>query len=346
MAAWSIGFSPRKRRWLALFAGERARPWREGCLVCQDDTIYVWGDTFVPSQLQHARIVRVEDGFVRSVGLGAAFAPPASWVFDSQGLHHWGHSRTDLEDLLNTYECSESDLRLGAQLLHLWRALRLSKYNLSDEDNAPFQFDSKAKRSGKRILAIGQVASDAALRGIAPGGVRSNMGLLANIRRKEPDAHIVYKRHPDVVSRLRPGDDADALLLADQVVESQGLRTLALLFDEIHVINSLAGFEALMLGAKVVCHATPFYAGWGLTQDLAACPRRTKRRTLQEVVAIALGLYPRYICPKTRRPASAQEVFQALHDLREQQQLSGWKSAVSLWLARQAQGLLRLRGGR
>ena len=62
----------------------------------------------------------------------------------------------------------------------------------------------------------------------------------------------------------------------------------------------------------------PFYAGWGLTIDYRECKRRTRTVTLDELVASALILYPRYISPKTEKFC---EVEQTLEELKEQQEL-------------------------
>ena len=52
-------------------------------------------------------------------------------------------------------------------------------------------------------------------------------------------------------------------------------------------------------GREVVCHGQPFYAGWGQTRDLAPVARRTRQRTIDELVAAALIAYPRYCDPVT-----------------------------------------------
>jgi capsular polysaccharide export protein len=69
--------------------------------------------------------------------------------------------------------------------------------------------------------------------------------------------------------------------------------------DDVHCLTSLAGFEALLRGLPVTCHGLPFYAGWGLTRDLHASPRRTRRLALDELVAGALILYPTYVSRTT-----------------------------------------------
>src|SRR5205814_1717063 len=49
-------------------------------------------------------LIRVEDGFIRSVGLGSDFLPPASLVFDSRGMYYDPRVRSDLEILLREAE--------------------------------------------------------------------------------------------------------------------------------------------------------------------------------------------------------------------------------------------------
>ena len=85
--------------------------------------------------------------------------------------------------------------------------------------------------------------------------------------------------------------------------------------DEIHVNTSLAGFEALMREKPVTTYGVPFYAGWGLTRDLGPVPaRRSSRRTLDELVAATLLLYPRYLDPETGLPCPPEVVVARLSD--------------------------------
>src|SRR5690606_24218845 len=91
------------------------------------------------------------------------------------------------------------------------------------------------------------------------------------------------------------------------------ISTLIAMVDEVHVITSLAGFEALLHGKAVTTHGTPFFAGWGLTQDLAPpSPRRGVARTLDELVAAVLLRYPPYLDPLTNLPAAAESLIMRL----------------------------------
>ena len=102
-------------------------------------------------------------------------------------------------------------------------------------------------------------------------------------------------------------------VLADRIVGELPISSLIAMVDEVHVNTSLAGFEALLRGKSVTTYGVPFYAGWGLTHDLGPVPsRRTARRTLDELVAAALVLYPRYLDPVTGLPCPAEVVVARL----------------------------------
>jgi capsular polysaccharide export protein len=56
----------------------------------------------------------------------------------------------------------------------------------------------------------------------------------------------------------------------------------------------------------VTTHGQPFYAGWGLTEDCCPVPRRTRRRSLDELVAASLILYPVYLDPISGLPCGPE----------------------------------------
>ncbi|HJZ17667.1 MAG TPA: hypothetical protein VJ251_19865, partial [Stellaceae bacterium] len=93
-----------------------------------------------------------------------------------------------------------------------------------------------------------------------------------------------------------------------------------------------AGFEALLRGRRVVVYGRPFYAGWGLTSDLTGIDRG-RRLTLEELVAGALILYPRYLDPVTRLPCKPELVIERLASPEL------WRPGL-LVAARRLQGLL------
>ena len=180
----------------------------------------------------------------------------------------------------------------------------------------------------------GQVESDASIaRGASD--IRTNLALLRAARADRPDAWLVYKPHPDVLAGLRSGEPLDAAMRAvcDEVVTDCTMHSLLESVDEVQVMTSLAGFEALLRGKPVTTHGMPFYAGWGLTRDLGmtstVAARRTRRRSLDELVAAALLLYPVYADP-AGRPSNAEAVLAELQRQRalRADRLPWWRRAL------------------
>jgi capsular polysaccharide export protein len=256
---------------------------------------------------QGVPVIRVEDGFVRSVGLGSDFLPPASLVFDSRGMYFDPRTPSDLEILLRETEFDPALLararRLAAQLV----ARGVTKYNLAATGPV-----TAVPSDRRRILVPGQVEDDLSIK-FGGGDIRTNLALLAEARSANPDAFILYKPHPDVMAGHRKGavPGSQARRFADAVVEDASTASLLDLVDELHTMTSLAGFEALLRGRRVVVHGRPFYAGWGLTVDRLR-QDRGRRLSLDELVAGVLILYPRYLDPLTRLPCGPEIIIERI----------------------------------
>lgn len=250
----------------------------------------------------------VEDGFIRSVGLGADCVPPLSIIVDALGVHYDPSRPSTLEKMLAEENLTSDLVTRAAQLRELIVTSGVSKYEVG---GAPL-----ARPGGRRrhILVPGQVEDDRSVLAGA-GNVRGNLDLLRRARAAEPDAYILYKPHPDVLAGHRAGHvaEGDALGFADAIVAGQSMPALLDMVDGVHVMTSLAGFEALLRGKDVTTHGVPFYAGWGLTRDLGPVPaRRGRMRSLDELIAAALLLYPRYLDPATGLPCPPEMLVERL----------------------------------
>jgi capsular polysaccharide export protein len=248
----------------------------------------------------------VEDGFIRSIGLGADCVPPLSITVDPVGVHFDPSRPSLLEQILNRADFPPRMLDRAAQLRALIVETGLSKYGVGrpdDSGTAPWRTE------GKRIVLItGQVEDDRSVVA-ARGPVAGNLDLLRRARAIEPDAFLIYRPHPDVDAGHRIGHipDATALALADTIDRATPISTLLDQVDGIHVLSSLAGFEALLRGRDVTTHGVPFYAGWGLTRDLGDVPvRRVRKLDLDQLVAGVLLRYPRYLDPVTKLPCTPE----------------------------------------
>lgn len=266
-------------------AGRRLAPWLDG------------GDG----------LTIVEDGFVRSAGLGVHKHFPASLCFDDIGIYYDPSRPSRLEHILSTEEPSREEAVSARALIDLLVAARVTKYNLTGGTDL-----SRPPADRKIILVPGQVEDDQSV--VLGGlGICRNADLLRAVREREPDAWIVFKPHPDVLYGYRKGYVAEkqARRWCDAVVRDPPISDLYDMVDEVHTLTSQAGFEALLRGKPVTTYGGPFYAGWGLTTDRHAFPRRRKLG-LETLVWGALMRYPRYLNPVTRRPADALEIVRAL----------------------------------
>ena len=255
-------------------------------------TLAVWGSRTVTRR--DLKVLRLEDGFIRSVGLGADLIRPLSWVVDTQGIYYDATQPSDLEQLLQVFEPSHELLTRAKALRERIIEAGVTKYNL------PGQRWDRPNTTQKIILVIGQVESDASIAKGAPH-INTNIDLLRTVRQENPNAFVVYKPHPDVTAKLRRAgaDEHRASLFCNVTLVDTGLQSLLDEVDEVHVMTSLTGFEALLRGCSVHTYGSPFYAGWGLTTDHVPHPRRTKKLSLDELVAATLILYPRYLIPGT-----------------------------------------------
>jgi len=265
-------------------------------------------------------LVLIEDGFLRSVGLGAGLVPAASLVLDARGIYYDATRSSDLEWMLENNDLDDEQRRRGATLRAQITQAHISKYNIGNELEANV---FPAQRH--KLLVPGQVADDAAILKTKSGGIdldgskNVNLELLRIVRQNNPNAFIIFKPHPDVTSNLRTGriKTSAALLYADKVICDADIIALIDNCDKVETVSSLTGFEALLRGKEVVAHGLPFYAGWGLTTDHTYTLRRTRQRSIDELVYITLVSYCHYIHPHSFHSCEPEELIDALEGLRK-----------------------------
>jgi capsular polysaccharide export protein len=249
--------------------------------------------------------VRMEDGFIRSHGLGSDFVGALSAVLDDQGIYYDPAATSRLETLVQTGRPSAEALARATALRHRIVEAGLSKYNLAGATSPDWPTDRE------RVLVVGQVENDRSIL-LGCGEVRTNTGLITAARADHPDAFLVWKAHPDVVAGNRPGAvGASALADVDAVADALDISACLDACDTVVTLTSLTGFEALLRGRKVIAHGRPFYAGWGLTEDRLSLPRRTARPDLEALIVATLLEYPLYVTPDGW-PCEAEDLVEAL----------------------------------
>ena len=329
-----IGFSPWKPYMLHWFperqmtfidkrikAVDFFKAYKDKILSDKNSEIFVWGFKMEPFikrfiEKNNIKCYFIEDGFIRSVALGATKAPPYSLNMDSKTPYFDATKPSDLECLLNEYDFdSNPDLLTRADaLMASLRDTGLSKYNNSKSVNIDEIYGIKEKQ---RVLVIGQVEDDASIEfGCNKKYTNNDVVLIAAL--ENPDAHIIYKPHPDVLNGHRakqsnPDDVRHICQVLDQDIPlSQAFETI----DHVYTITSQAGLEALIRGIKVTTLGCPFYAGWGLTDERQPNPRRARNLTVREVFAASYILYPKYFDPIYKQAITAEKAVERLVKMR------------------------------
>lgn len=303
----AIGFSVWKRLFIPKFTGGAVSfRYRMPKNRQNGEAVLLWG---LKRENMTAPVVRIEDGFVRSRGLGAKLVRPWSLVIDKQGLYFDPRTPSDLEGILQNTDMPKGLLHRAAMLRDVMVERAVSKYNTGDSAAVSIP------RNGRRIILVpGQVEDDASIRSGTVAGLNTNLELLKAARAAAPDAYILYKPHPDIEAAKRKGAiPADvARRYCDDIASGLNISALWPHVDEVHTLTSLSGFEGLLRGKKVYTYGRPFYAGWGLTQDMQAFPRRNKVLTIEGLIAGALILYPAYFDWKTGEICNIETVIHRL----------------------------------
>lgn len=318
-----VGITPWKRRYINryLFCSDYAHTHlsvpqflRWDSARAEPARVLVWGrkppDSKLERVLKRHQITRMEDGFIRSVGLGSNFTAPRSLVIDQEGIYFDATGPSALETLLEHYCCSDIDLHRARQLIRVLLAERISKYTRPADSN----FDISFYHGKQVLLVVGQVDGDASLR-FGSGAVECNLDLIKAVRESNPHAIVVYKPHPDVVSGNRSDGierNCELQTLCDRIETVLPIDVVLQYCEEVHTISSLTGLEALLYNKHVVTYGRPFYAGWGLTTDRCNFARRSRKRTLNELIYISYIRYPAYLDISSGEHVSVEQTVEAL----------------------------------
>ncbi|MDX1941147.1 MAG: hypothetical protein SFU99_11380 [Saprospiraceae bacterium] len=287
----------------------------------KNKTFFIWGYKEPEGLVDYAKnngikYYRVEDGFLRSIKLGAERSVPISMCFDSKALYFDAREESDLEHILNNYDFDSNPelLKEAEECKKLIIDLELSKYNNVKKKPIEEIYGVKTK---KRILVVGQVEDDASILYGCSKNMNNNDLVFAALL-ENPDAEIIYKPHPDVLFGKREAlsDINDVVPYCKVITEPLSLVDSFQTIDEVYTITSLSGFEALIRGITVTTFGCPFYSGWGLTNDKQPNERRKRKLTINEVFAGAYLLYPKYYSLINREEITLKKAIKELYSLK------------------------------
>ena len=308
----------RQRHLLRAVTPFRMRLWRPPVRRPDFDAVAGWGRKATSeeaAQLAEATgkpYIALEDGPLRCVRPGSG-EESCSFFIDRTGVHYDVSGPSDLEHLIEGHAAAPAapaTIERARRGMALLKELQLSKYN-NGLRLSPLEMglDPTARR---RVLVVDQTRGDGSiLFGMANGGTFRQM-VMAAIR-ENPGAEIVVKTHPEVVAGRKRGYFEDFAHRRVTVIDFPvNPWSLLAAVDSVYVVTSQLGFEALMAGKRVTCFGAPFYAGWGLTEDRVAIPRRVARPTLEQVFAATYFDYAHYVDPTTCKATTFEGAVQGL----------------------------------
>ena len=260
------------------------------------------------AQKRNAKMLLLEDGFLRSLDRND---PPLAIALDDLGIYYDAYAPSRLEKLIPT-ELTPDEERRIASILSRWRELRLSKYNAGAEYEGKLPEDY--------VLVIDQVRNDASIH-FGMADAKAFQTMLETACTENPGREIVVKMHPDIFTRSKSGHfDASELdrqknitVVAEGCLPSRLIENAA----KIYTVTSQMGFEALIWEKPVRCFGMPFYAGWGLTEDFLAAPKRRQTATLAQLAMAALVFYPRYVDLRAGQTCEIERAIDYLAELKQ-----------------------------
>jgi capsule polysaccharide export protein KpsC/LpsZ len=273
-------------------------------------------------------VLYMSEGFMCGVESKNLSVPPCSIILEDLSPYYDCSRPSGLEDLLNRYDFDSDIIEKSKKLMKTIVDQGLTQYN-----HQYFNDQIICEYHKKRILVVGQREDSPAVVYGCPA-IRANQALIELAQFDYPDAMVIYRPHPEVILQSK-GDGRKALIAKQHLkkmsdhyyVDTRDIPISQLLqtIDHVYVLNSLVGLESLIRNIPVTVVGYPFYAGWGLTDDRYPIARRARKLSIEELVAAAYLLYPKYYLG--HKEVSVDDVIHYLLDNRSRLFLSMQKNA-------------------
>ncbi|MAM58325.1 MAG: hypothetical protein CMN25_13395 [Salinicola sp.] len=280
------------------------------------DLFVQWGITPKPEKRKQREVASslgksiliIEDGFIRSMDIGLSGEPTLSIILDDRTSYYNAEKPSRLELLLNNdTEIDAEKIANCKKIINKIVTGRISKYN-----HAPDVPITIGTRNKKKILLVDQRYGDQSVTsGLA--GQHAFDQMLAEAMEDNPDADIIIKQHPDAIKggkksyynndKLAFSKHMPNIFLVDYDINPHALFDIV---DDVYVVTSGMGFEALMAGKKVFCYGAPFYSGWGVTTDKIKVERRAKKRSVEDIFYYSYVYLSRYYSKEKKAPCSLE----------------------------------------
>ena len=222
-----------------------------------------------------------EDAFLRSQDIAVNGAKGCGFIFDTTGVYYDSRLDNCIDSFLNTdWIISNDEKDLSLKAMSLIKDRKVSKYNVAKPVDLVLPGTNKHK-----VLVIDQRKGDQSITG-ARANASSFKKMIEDAVQENPNSDIILKTHPDGNSGKLGGYYQKYKVKHKNVYKfTENTNPVSLLekIDKVYVCSSGMGFEAAILGKEVICYGSPFYSGWGITEDRGYRRKRNKKRTIEEV---------------------------------------------------------------
>lgn len=259
---------------------------------------------------QLAKVLRadyrlVEYGLISAMSLPSEKKFNFSLILDDCGIFYDTTAPSQIENMLLRDDdiLQPSMLQHSRQLIDTIVSNNITKYNNSGD------LELITARKNHRILVIDQTAGD---NSIVYGQCETysfrDMLLTAL---DQPNSDVILKLHPETAAGAKDGNLTSIQDLLDRpnlkVIGQQcNIVSLIKQVDEVYVMTSGVGLEALMIGKPVSCFGVPFYAGWGLTNDRVLVNNPRRQLSVESLFAATFLKYNLFYHPETQQPCSME----------------------------------------
>jgi capsular polysaccharide export protein len=221
---------------------------------------------------------------------------------------------SNIESLLRSYWVPSEE---EWQTAHLAIEM-INKYGITKYSEYPHISESAMRGVGyENILLVDQPIDDeSVLLGNADEQTFNDMLLYAFDNYQY--ANIYVKLHPDTIDGKKEGylqkllvkhglNDHPSIKLIDTHCN---ITSLFHFINDIFVVTSQVGFEALLRNKNVRCFGTPFYSGWGLTTDMQTLSESKPQRSLMDLFIALVLQHTLYLNPFTGKKGTILDLLE------------------------------------
>jgi capsule polysaccharide export protein KpsC/LpsZ len=266
--------------------------------------IYIWGYeighwALLVSKIFNIKISRVEDGYLRSFYLGKEHNQANSLVIDNESLHFDKNGKSIIHELIS----EEIDEKITNQ--HAEYFIKFCKNNFITKYSAINKTHLKTIEQINNLFpaanfigVVGQKPNDKSMIYGNPKSY-SNFSIFYKALKENKDSIIIFKQHPDVVDNSLTDILVKLFCIFSKrtfFIKDKFLSPIYFInrSNVIYTISSTIGFEALIHDKKTVVFGTPFYAGYGLTEDRVKIERKKKLITKEQLIYNYIYRYCKY----------------------------------------------------